>query len=256
MSKGKRQKYKQYTINKPEDGCFVLKTLIVSVIKDLEKLKNYSDEAENMLKEFGVQKEVSANLYEPIHDKVLFAQRELLRYIADHQDSSFSYIGLRKIFSKRKYLTRNLDENSKEILNELLTIRNWTFHNVQSMLVVQLEVARKSIPQEFVGMINVTPILNPVIIDKVESYSVELLESFVVHNRIRYSQFETILFEMKKDYQEMYDTLPTKIYHFTSNGFNSDIQYMEQKINMLNHKMAGAEVAELSMKIQKGKYDG
>lgn len=40
MSKGKKQRYKQYTIETPEDGCLVLKSLIVPVIHDLENLKD------------------------------------------------------------------------------------------------------------------------------------------------------------------------------------------------------------------------
>lgn len=33
---------------------------------------------------------------------------------------------------KKKFLSRELDAKSKETLNELLAIRNWTFHNSQS----------------------------------------------------------------------------------------------------------------------------
>lgn len=257
MSKGKKQRYKQYTIETPEDGCLVLKSLIVPVIHDLEKFKRYSDEAEALLDEYKSEKEIPAELYESVHDKVLFEQRELLKLIADYQDSSFSYIGVRKIlFARKKYLTRELEENVKEILNELLDIRNWTFHNAQSMLVAQQQVAKNAIPAELSGMATITPMLNPVVIDKVESYSIELLISFVVHNRLRYNQFEMVLLEMKRDYQELYESLPNKTYHLTDHGFSCEIQYIERKISGLNHKKAGADVAELSMKIQKGKYEG
>lgn len=51
---------------------------------------------------------------------------------------------------KKKFLSRELDAKSKETLNELLAIRNWTFHNSQSMLVAEREVAKKSIPPELV----------------------------------------------------------------------------------------------------------
>lgn len=52
---------------------------------------------------------------------------------------------------KKKFLSRELDAESKETLNELLAIRNRTFHNSQSMLVAEREVAKKSIPPELVG---------------------------------------------------------------------------------------------------------
>ncbi len=37
MSKGNKKQYKQFAINSLEDGCLVLKSLIVPVIIDLEK---------------------------------------------------------------------------------------------------------------------------------------------------------------------------------------------------------------------------
>ena len=46
MSKGKKQQYKQFAINTLEDGCMVLQTLIIPVIMDLERFKEYSKEAE------------------------------------------------------------------------------------------------------------------------------------------------------------------------------------------------------------------
>lgn len=52
MSKGTKKQYKQFTINTVEDTCLVLKSLIVPVIIDLEKFKMYSDEAEQILKQY------------------------------------------------------------------------------------------------------------------------------------------------------------------------------------------------------------
>lgn len=39
------KQYKQFTINTLEDGCLVLKSLIVPVIINLDKFKAYSQEA-------------------------------------------------------------------------------------------------------------------------------------------------------------------------------------------------------------------
>lgn len=256
MSKGKKQQYKQYAINTLEDGCFVLKTLIVPVIIDLEKLKKYSKEAEELIVKCKLEKDIPASFYDPIHDRVLYQQRELLRFIADHQASSFSYINVRKLLVSKKYLKRELDRKSSETLNELLNIRNWTFHNSQSMLVAELEVTKKSIPPELEGMVDIKPMLNPIVIDKVVSYSKEYLETFIVHNWIRIEQFELVLSEMKRDYQDMYDSLPVRGFLLTGQGLSSKVQYIEREVRKLDPDSAGAKVSEMSMQIQKGKYNG
>lgn len=101
MSKGTKKQYKQFTINTVEDACLVLKSLIVPVIIDLEKFKMYSDEAEQILKQYNRKTSIPADVYDSIHDKVLYQQRELLRFLADHQSASFSYIEVRKILYKK-----------------------------------------------------------------------------------------------------------------------------------------------------------
>lgn len=253
MSKGKKQQYKQFTIRSLEDGCFVLKSLIVPVIVDLEKLKKYSNEAENLRIYNGF---IPAEAYEPIHDKVLYQQRELLRFIADHQPSSFSYVDVRQLFVKRKFLRRTLDEESRIILNELLDIRNWSFHNAQSMMVAQLEIAKKSIPEELSDIAEIKPLLNPVVIPVVKSYSNEMLEGFIYHNKIRIGQFEKILAEMKRDYEAMYADLSEEIFLTTTVEGKREIQYINQEITNQDSHSAGSNIASLSMAIQKGKYDG
>ena len=256
MSKGKKQQYKQFAINTLEDGCMVLQTLIIPVIMDLERFKEYSKEAEELLAKCTLTKDIPASIYDPIHDRILYRQRELLRYIADHQSSSFSYISVRELLMKKKFLDRELDTASKETLKELLDIRNWTFHNSQSMLVAEREVAKKSIPPELTGMVDFKPMLNPVVINKVTSYSKEFLQTFIWHNQIRAEQFEQILTEMKKDYQDMYDALPVKGLPLMNCGLSTRVQYVEQEVKTLDPDGAGAKVSEVSMRIQKGKYDG
>lgn len=256
MSKGTKQKYKQYTINTLEDACVVLKTLIIPVIIDLEKFKQYSSEAEELLVKCKLGKDIPAELYDPIHDKILYQQRELLRFMADHQASSFSYIAVRKMLLNKKFLSKELDTKSKETLNELNDIRNWSFHNPQSMLVAELEVAHKSIPSQLKNMISIQPQLNPVVINKVKTYSKEFLESFIYHNKLREKQFEMILAEMKRDYQEMFDALPDRGLLITDQGLSFKVQYIENELWNVDTDKAGAKVSEVSMQIQKGKYNG
>lgn len=256
MSKGAKQHYKQFPINSLEDGCLVLKSLIVPTIIDLEKFKTYSLEAKALLDSYKPEDPIPANLYDAIHDKVLYQQRELLRFIADHQSSSFSYIDIRSLLVKRGFIARSLDENSNRILNELLHIRNWSFHNAQSLLVAEIEIAKKSIPPELIGIAEVKPMLNPVIIRKVKTYSWNMLADFVRHNEIRLDQFETVLSEMKKDYQEMYESLAKTGYMIAGMGSGLQVQYIEHEVNNQAPSKAGSNIASLSMGIQKGQYDG
>lgn len=256
MSKGIKKQYKQFTINTVEDACLVLKSLIVPVIIDLEKFKMYSDEAAEMLKQYDQKTLIPAREYDSLHDKVLYQQRELLRFLADHQSASFSYIEVRKILEKKKLLKRNLSPESNKILNELLDLRNWSFHNVQSMLTADLELAKKSIPEELREKVEIKPMLNPVVIRKVKSYDWKMLEGFVDHNKIRGAQFEVILMEMKADYQSLVDELPESSYLVINKGLSREVQYIEWEIGSQNPNSAGSNIASLSMGIQKGKYDG
>ena len=256
MSKGNKKQYKQFAINSLEDGCLVLKSLIVPVIIDLEKFRNYSDEAEVLLEKYKLDGFIPANIYDSIHDKILYQQRELLLFMADHQSSSFSYISVRELLEKKGFLKSSLTENSNKTLKELLDIRNWSFHNAQSMLVADLEMAKKSIPSEMVGSVEIKPMLNPVVIRKVKTYTWKMFADFVFHNKVRLAQFELILSEMKKDYQEMYGFLSDTAFIQTSSGLSREVQYIEQEIENQNPKKAGSSIASLSMKIQKGKYDG
>lgn len=124
MSKGTKQQYKQFKINTLEDACTVLKAIIVPVIIDLEKFENYSIEAEEVLKSYNPTSTIPANIYDSLHDKIIYQQRELLRFMADHQRSSFSYIEVRKILEKKNFLKRTLPEKSRKTLIELLELRN------------------------------------------------------------------------------------------------------------------------------------
>ncbi len=186
---------------------------------------------------------IPANIYDSIHDKILYQQRELLRFMADHQSSSFSYISVRELLEKKGFLKSSLTENSNKTLKELLDIRNWSFHNAQSMLVADLEMAKKSIPSEMVGSVEIKPMLNPVVIRKVKTYTWKMFADFVFHNKVRLAQFELILSEMKKDYQEMYGFLSDTAFIQTSSGLSREVQYIEQEIENQNPKKAGSSIA-------------
>ena len=121
---------------------------------------------------------------------------------------------MRPIFLKKGFLKRQLEDDSLKVINELLEVRNWSFHNAQSMLVADLENAKKSIPPELVGIAEIHPMLNPVIITRPKSYSRSMLEGFVHHNEEKIKQFDIVLMEMKKKLSRnvrfiLYHVIPT-----------------------------------------------
>lgn len=89
MSGGSKKQFKQFRIDSIEDACFVLGGIISGVTVNLKKYKEYTHEAEALLKNTET-KFVPAKEYEDINDKLLYRQREILKVSADQQSSSFS----------------------------------------------------------------------------------------------------------------------------------------------------------------------
>lgn len=191
--------------------------------------------------------------------------------MADEAKDIFSYKSLRKWLMNHEVegsmiITRQLDIDSAQILNELHEIRNWTFHNVQSKLVAAREVMeRQAVEMErnFGIRPTVTVQLNPIVIESYTSYTMSMLESFIHHNITRYVQFKTILDEMKRDYQDIYDMLDNpEIVAFPA--FETLVKNCESAfpVKVAFHNCVcgvtdkDSDVANLSMAIQKRKYDG
>ncbi len=152
-------------------------------------------------------------------------------------------------------LKKELGEDERALLNEFLNIRNWTFHNPQSMLVAEDEVALRRIPKQYKEYVKIVPQVNPVIIIDIVGYTVEKLASFIFHIERRIQQFETILSCMKNDYQELYDSLEIRPMIISSGGDMFKVQYCRQKI-VAGIDDFGSDIAQISMAIQKSKYDG
>lgn len=257
-----KKTYKQFPLNTAEEGMQALASLISSVIVNLKKYKEYALEVEELQKKYSnlskdVTKEIliPAKEYDDINDKLLYRQREILKYLTDYQSSSFSYINLRDFLVKRKLLIRTLDEKTKQLLNELLDVRNWSFHNPQSMLVAAKESAIKRVPKELVDIFNIEPQLNPIIIDCITNYDLLMLATLVSHSQKRIEQFELILDNMKNDYTEMYEKIPNRQYHFVKGQLSNQVFYQElPRIDRL--VSVNSDMPQISMAIQKSKYDG
>jgi len=254
MSGGTKQQFKQFSITCAEDACLALGMLISGVSVNLDKYKEYASEAESLL-ERNQEEFVPAKEYDGVNDKLLYRQREILKFTADHQSSSFSYIDLRKILEKSKYISSPLSEEVAVILTELLDVRNWTFHNPQSLMVAAKEAAHKEIPDELKGIAQVTPQLNPVIIRKISRYELVMLASLTIHAQKRIEQFEKVLESMKADYQEIYNSIENKPYLMTTHGFSDRVQYVELD-GTSGLSDYHSDIAQVSMAIQKSRYDG
>lgn len=253
MSKDNK-KYKQYLIKDVEHACSALNSLIAPVEVNLEKYKEYYQEAIELLIN-SKEDIIPAKEYENITDKILHRQHELLKFIADHQSSSFSYMNLRSLLVKSGYLKNELDEDKRTLLNEFLNIRNWTFHNPQSILVAGDEAAMRRIPKELKEFVRIVPQVNPIIIKDIVGYTVEKLASFIYHLEKKIQQFETILICMKNDYQELYDLLEIKPMIISPAADMFKVQYCRQKV-VSDIDDLDSDIAQISMAIQKSKYDG
>ncbi len=156
---------------------------------------------------------------------------------------------------KNGYIKSELSEKDSKLLSELLDLRNWSFHNPQSLIVSEKEVIEKRIPEELKEYVNVKPLLNPVRITKISQYNKDILISLNIHTEQRISQFEHVLECMKIDYEEMILSLDEVPCVLTPNGFSLGMQYMEENIT-ISLSDYRTDVSQVSMAIQKSKYDG
>lgn len=263
MSGGSKQAYKQFTINSCEDALSVLGVLIGKTIVDLEKFKEYAAELDLLIQKYTVcvAKEkipeilIPAREYDDVNDKLLYRQRELLKVLADHQSSSFSYFAFRNLLQKMGFLSSDLSDDVTDILKEFLDLRNWSFHFPQSMLVASREVALKNIPDELKAYVEVKPQLNPVIVPHTKDYDLPMLISLGFHAEKRIEQFELVLSAMKEDYSEIYraTSQPKKI--MLDGKIYNDIVYVSQA-HTARLKDPSGDTVQISMAIQKSKYDG
>lgn len=265
MSKNKsnKKKYKHYPILTLEDGLVALGYLIVSVSVNLRKYKKYNKELQELLEKYlpfvdengDSDVLIPADEYESINDRLLYCQREIIKFTADHQKDSFSYMDFRKTLKNNGYLSEGLSENVSDVLSELLDVRNWTFHNPQSLMVANLEVAQKNIPAELKSYVKVNPHINPVIIPHVINYEIKMLCSLSLHVDRRIKQFDLVLQSMKDDYEKMYQKSPNKPVYLVGPKDTSHAIFMERK-STGRYRDESTDVVQISMAIHKSKYDG
>lgn len=105
------------------------------------------------------------------------------------------------------------------------------------------------------GDAKIVPQVNPVIIKDIVGYTVEKLASFIYHLESKIRRFEMILSCMKNDYQELYDSIKIKPMIISPGADMFKEQYCRQKV-ISGIDDFGSDIAQISMAIQKSKYDG
>lgn len=270
MSKGKKSKnYKISPITCIEEGLGVLGSLIMATMCHLEKYVAYVVELDDTMRQYVKidestesvleTKPVPEVVYHNLNDKLMYRQMMILKLLADEQNASFSYKSVRKIFKRQGYLASGLSQENNEILNEQLATRNWIFHNPQSLYTAKKEVLAQSIPDSLQSMVKVAPQINPVYIRINEFFDVAYLYSLSLHVETKVKQFNTILESMKQDYKEMYQKIsPKGMQYFNGQLFdNSDVEFKIYREKTLKQLLDTTDmVAQISMAIQQGKYDG
>lgn len=245
-----KKKYKLLSFEKKEDFIYALFRLIIQVKSSLEQYKKYTSDLESdvepFLKTEGSLENlfVSADSYNSIHRKLHDVSADLMKYIADMQDSSISYNMLRKIADRKKSII-SLPSLSTDVVNEikeLLDVRNWSFHNPQSLYVADKEKFEKQIPDELKQFIDWNMTFNPIKIVLPTKYDACCLVSLYLHASRRIKVFELILESMLKDYSALLGK-KASIEMIHDPGITPFLSDSDRQI-------------QLSMAIQKGQYSG
>jgi hypothetical protein len=229
-----------------------LNRLICQVYRQLDKYIKYEKELEDIIyshTEFNENNtikattNISAYEYESIDDKIHNVSMELVKLIGDNTNDSASYFKFRKMLEKN---TINLPFNilSDEInvyLKNINDLRNWMFHNPESLYVSEEEYARASIPDYLRPYTTMSFRSSPIIISYADEYNINMAVSLMLHSQKRIDMFKKIYENMINDYEKML-------------GQKVDIQFKKEALISLGDDTT--DIVQLSYAIQKKKYRG
>lgn len=254
---------KQFPLEQKEDFLFVLEDLYLGISNNLKRYKRYNNElldiiCENVeIKDDKIisKKKVPIDIYYDLSDKIQNVSKNLICYTADDSSDSMSYRMFRRIFSKKNKFDIELPNDTKldEIFKELLNLRNWIFHNPQSLLVAKKEVWEKEKDTQIEDYLKqfpeslrpyITPIKDLSLISVCfnKDCTVDYLFSLHLQTSERIETFETVLKKMEKDYSLI---------------LGKEVNVIERNTNRtLDLQDSSLAVANLSMAIQKRKYKG
>jgi len=203
---GNKRKYKQFQLVNKDDYIVYLRHLIYGVHGSLRLYKIYFNELEEIMSNLYSEdiEKVPFKDYEDIRLKLNGLSHVMLMYLADEQKVSCSYKRYRRMLEKNNICSEiePLSDNIQGELQELLEVRNLSFHNPESMINASIEVLMKDIPKE--ERKNVQVDKNPeLVIEYYEYYHIACLSSLVMAHDRRIQIYSMIFQQMKKDYSKL-----------------------------------------------------
>ena len=235
-----KRNYKNINFNCKDDYLSALYSLISLTVQDLNRYKKYNSNLLAYLISLGENdKYIPNEVFEEWEDKIQNRSRSLLMDFVDEASTGFSYVMFRKIIKKTEYKLNDLDEGVEAHLRELRDVRNWSFHLAQSNFVACREMFMKSVTPEFQKYVMYQ--FNPIKIEKNISASVLLLWSLFYHTEKRIEIYDELFGCMIADME----TLLGEKLNF--------IEVVNPRVEFWGN---GTALAQLSMAMQKKKYDG
>lgn len=240
---GKGKNYKNLNFNCKEDYLYAGNILIVRTYMNLKRYKRYRDELEKVLDKLRENNTMYIGMdeYEEWEDKQKNVSHNLLTCFVDDTSTGFSYVMLRRYLSRSEYakLIKPLNEELEGYLKELRDVRNWTFHFAQSDFVAMKEVVYHGVREEFRQCITFRA--NPIVAGLPKLVNAAYMESLYLHMSHRIKIFEKLFDSMIQDYQDL---------------LGEKVQVVEALESPLEYGGTSFMTAQLSMAMQKKKYDG
>ncbi|AQR93101.1 hypothetical protein [Clostridium saccharoperbutylacetonicum] len=250
--KPQQKNYKRFSLDSRLQFIKYLNKLICQVLRQLDKYKKYEQELEDIINEHILldkddnlvsAKNINAYEYESIDAKLHNVSMELVKIIGDNTNDSASYLKFRRMLEKNtiELPFNQLSEEIQSYLKDVNDLRNWMFHNPESLYVSEEEYAKASIPADFRPYVTMSFRSSPIIILSPEEYSIEMAFSLLKHSTKRIEVFDKILANMVNDYELIL-------------GKRLDIQYKKIPLRTLDDD--STDIVQLSYAIQKKKYKG
>lgn len=250
-NKNGAKKYKVFELNSKEAYARYLNFLIRGVYINLNKYKRYLQELREFIYSYGEFegdelvriKKIPYEEFEKIDDMIHNVAMNLIKDIGDSSGSSCSYFKFRTLIEKNKLKIEvvELSEEVKEALKDVNILRNWMFHNPESLINADIEIYKASFPKELRDYIKVGLNANPIHSYTYEYVSKEFAISLLMHTEKRSVLFDKVYKAMVKDYEIL---------------IGEKLIIKEERVPVRELKGHDAQVVQLSMAIQKSQYKG
>jgi hypothetical protein len=152
----KTKNYKRFSLDSRIKFMKYLNRLICQVYPKLDRYKKYKKEMEEITyshiefdENYKIKSttNITAYEYESINDKIHNISMELVKFIGDRANDSASYLKFREMIEKNTIGVpfNKLSDEINEHLKEINNLRNWMFHNPESLYVSEEEYTKASV---------------------------------------------------------------------------------------------------------------